>query len=157
MSNPIKQPDPHLAFVLYGSLINSGRYSLPAVARRSGLSYELLSKLCRGERHVLAEHVPAIYRGTHDLDLYAQLTGARECDLVVTTRSETTGSFAVPEAAALKLGGAVGTLQTLLAEALADGRLSDDERRKLADAATVVERHAAKLLRVVAPRTGTDE
>lgn len=152
----MRPPDPHLAFVLYAALINSGRYSLPRVAHRGGLTAELLYKLCRGERHVQAEHLPAIFRGTHDVELFAELSGAKACDLVVTTRQETTGSFAVPEGAALKLGGAVGSLQSLLAEALADGRLSDDERRKLADAAVVVERLAAKLVRVVAPKTGTE-
>lgn len=144
----IKSPDPHLRHALYESLI-MGKHHLPTVARRAGLGYDLLLKLCHGERHLLAEHLPAIYRGTQDIDLYSDLCGASLCDLLVTDRRESTGELRAPSTQTLKISAAVGALAAIVDEAEADGDLSEDERRRIVDALEVLERRVQSARRGV--------
>lgn len=117
----------HLAHVLYGKLI-MGEHDLQTVARRSGLSAELLYKLCRGQRSLLAWHIPAIYRGTQDLELYAELVGAADCRLRVSEQGpkESPSSDDTREAA-LMVGASAGDIQHSIVEAEADNEITESE------------------------------
>lgn len=140
--------DPHLKFVLYNSLI-MGTHHLPTVARRSGLSYDLLLKLCNGERNVLAKHIPAIYRGTQDLDLFAELAGARDCGLLVSERGEASKTFRAPVSITLAIASAAGRVAQLVADAEGDKKIDETEAKAILSGLEALERKVVALRRSV--------
>jgi hypothetical protein len=138
-----RQPNQHTAHLLYQALI-MGKHNLPDAARRSGLSYDLLLKLCHGERHVHLDHVIAIYRGTQDLELLSDLV-ARDCDLLLSRRGEATGEHRVPTSIALAIGAAVGALQQVVSDAARDDVFDSVELAEILKSLETLERRAQAL------------
>ncbi len=142
----------HVAHLLYAALI-AGEHHLPTVARRSGLSAELLYKLCRGERRLGVEQLPALYRGTQDVELYAQLIGATDLGLVVTEAQRARQAApADTHVSALHLGAVAGKVQALAVDAEADGLVTDAERADIERQLDELERKAESLRQVLNAR-----
>lgn len=137
--------DAHLSHVLYQSLI-MGSHHLPAVARRSGISYDVLLKLCHGKGGLRAEDLPKLYRATQDVSLFTELSGASDCGLIVSQRGEATGGHKRPEAITLAIASAAGRVAELVAEAEAnDGTIDEAEADAILKGLEALERKAAAL------------
>ena len=136
--------DPHLSHVLYQALI-MGKHHLPTVARRAGISYDVLLKLCHGKGGLRAEDLPKIYRATQDRELYAELAGVAECDLLLVQRTEATGGFKRPESITLAIASAAGNVAQLVADANRDETITEEEAKSILAGLEALERRAVAL------------
>lgn len=139
-----KPPDQHIQHVLRQALVY-GKHNAPAVARRSGLGYDLLAKLWSGHRHLHVDHLAGLYRGTQDVGLISELCSFSDLGLVLAQRGEATGGHRRPEAITLAIASAAGRVAELVADAQLDDSISESEAEEILVGLDALERKAVAL------------
>lgn len=130
---------------LYQHLIQSGRHELRQVARRLNMPYSTLAAYCEDRRPLRADMIPLLYSATHDIDLFADVSGASACGIVCSLPAQgrlTGESIAVHM---LRVEAEVGVTASEVIAAVQDGRVDQGEAARILAKIPDCERALAEL------------